>query len=91
MTQNSVLPAKLTFPVLFKFLSTVTEEQKALFVTEIKKLKSLSCVLDGRLIVGGPSITTPLEKSKGFHFALLSYHRDRAALEEYQASDEHHR
>ncbi|THW81746.1 hypothetical protein D6D17_09572 [Aureobasidium pullulans] len=32
----------------------------------------------------------PIERSKGFQFALLSFHEDRAALEEYQKSDEHH-
>jgi hypothetical protein len=48
-------------------------------------------VKNNRLIVGGPSITDPIERSKGFEFALLSYHEDRKALEEYQKSDEHHR
>jgi len=42
------------------------------------------------LIVGGPSITDPIERSQGFEIALLSYHRDREALAEYQASKEHH-
>lgn len=56
---------------------------------ELKKLKNLPCVLNNRLIVGGPSVTDPIERSKGFEFALLSYHRDRAALDEYQASKEH--
>ncbi|RDW68300.1 stress responsive a b barrel protein [Coleophoma crateriformis] len=76
--------------VLFRFRPEVTKEHKATFVRELKKLKSLPCVLNGRLIVGGPSITDPIERSKGFEFALLSYHRDRAALAEYQASKEHH-
>ena len=62
-----------------------------MFVKELKALKNLSCVLKGRLTVGGPSITDPIERSKGFQFALVSYHADRAALEEYQASNEHHR
>lgn len=48
-------------------------------------------MLHQRLTVGGPSITDPIEKSKGFHFALVSYHKDRQALEEYQASPEHHK
>ncbi|KAK3179895.1 hypothetical protein K4F52_008730 [Lecanicillium sp. MT-2017a] len=77
--------------VLFKFRPEVTDEQKATFVRELKTLKSLPCVLKGRLAVGGPSITDPIERSKGFHFALVSYHHDQAALEEYQASSEHHR
>lgn len=64
---------------------------KSKFVSELKTLKTLPCVQEGRLIVGGPSITDPIEKSKGFEFALLSYHRDREALAEYQASKEHHR
>lgn len=77
--------------VFFKFRAEVTAEHKATFVRELKKLKALPCVQDGRLIVGGPSITDPIEKSKGFEYALLSYHRDREALAQYQASDEHHR
>ena len=75
--------------VFFKFKPDVTAEHKAIFVEELKKLKNLPCVLNNRLIVGGPSVTDPIERSKGFEFALLSYHRDRAALEEYQASKEH--
>jgi hypothetical protein len=46
-------------------------------------------VKDNRLIVGGPSMTDPIERSKNFEFALLSYHEDRAALDAYQASKEH--
>ncbi|GME62109.1 uncharacterized protein K452DRAFT_313689 [Neofusicoccum parvum] len=76
--------------VLFKFRQDVSEEHKATFVRELKKLKELSCVKDNRLVVGGPSVTDPIERSKGFQFALVSYHQDRAALEEYQASKEHH-
>jgi hypothetical protein len=75
--------------VLFKFKPDVTTEHKAKFVEEFKKLKNLPCVLNNRLIVGGPSVTDPIERSKGFEFALLSYHRDREALEEYQVSKEH--
>ena len=78
-------------PVLFKFRPEVTQEHKQEFVTELKTLKNLPCVKEQRLIVGGPSITDPIERSRGFHFALLSFHEDRAALEEYQKSDEHHR
>ncbi|TVY29185.1 hypothetical protein LHYA1_G002665, partial [Lachnellula hyalina] len=81
----------ITVVVLFKFLPTVSATHKATFVHELKQLKSLPSVLDGRLIVGGPSVTDPIEKSKGFHYALLSYHKNREALTEYQASKEHHR
>jgi hypothetical protein len=77
--------------VFFKFRSDVSSVHKSKFVSELKTLKTLPCVQDGRLIVGGPSITDPIERSKGFEFALLSYHRDREALAEYQASQEHHR
>ncbi|EHK23152.1 uncharacterized protein TRIVIDRAFT_150984, partial [Trichoderma virens Gv29-8] len=77
--------------VLFKFRPDVSSAHKSKFVSELKTLKTLPCVLDGRLIVGGPSITDPIERSKGFEFALLSYHRNREALAEYQASKEHHR
>lgn len=79
------------FTVFFKFRPDVPSTHKSEFVSELKTLKSLPCVQDGRLIVGGPSITDPIERSKGFEFALLSYHRDREALAEYQASKEHHR
>lgn len=75
--------------VFFKFRPEVTKEHKDTFVEELKKLKYLPCVKDNRLIVGGPSVTDPIERSKGFEFALLSYHHDRAALDEYQASKEH--
>ena len=65
-------------------------EHKATFVRELRKLKNLSCVKDGRLIVGGPSVTDPIERSKGFQYALVSYHENLEALAEYQASPEHH-
>ena len=76
--------------VLFKFRSEVSQAHKDLFVSSLKKLKDLSCVKDNRLLVGGPSITDPIERSKGFQYALLSYHHDREALAAYQASKEHH-
>ncbi|KAK7749319.1 hypothetical protein SLS62_008288 [Diatrype stigma] len=75
--------------VLFRFKPEVTKEHKATFVQELKKLKSLPCVKDNRLIVGGPSITNPIERSKNFEYALVSYHQDRAALNAYQSSKEH--
>ena len=75
---------------MFKFRPEVTQEHKDTFVRELKKLKNLSCVKDQRLIVGGPSVTDPIERSKGFQIALVSFHQDRAALDAYQASKEHH-
>ncbi|KAL4946017.1 hypothetical protein BDV06DRAFT_183419 [Aspergillus oleicola] len=42
-------------------------------------------------MVGSPSVTDPIERSKGFQIALVSYHADSNALAEYQASEEHHR
>jgi hypothetical protein len=54
-------------------------------------LKDLPCVQSQQLVVGGPSITTPIERSKGFQIALLSFHKDPTALEDYQSSKEHHR
>ncbi|KAL5336562.1 hypothetical protein BJX70DRAFT_400506 [Aspergillus crustosus] len=77
--------------VLFKFRSEISEEQKKNFITELKTLKNLPSVKDGRLIVGSPSVTDPIERSKGFQIALVSYHESLAALAEYQASEEHHR
>lgn len=75
---------------MFKFRPDVSEEHRATFVRELKELKELSCVKDNRLIVGGPSVTDPIERSKGFQYALVSYHQNMNALEEYQASHEHH-
>ena len=77
--------------VLFKFRADTSAAIRDEFLTQIKTLKSLSCVKSQRLIVGGPSITEPSEKSKGFQYALVSYHEDRAALAAYQASSEHER
>ncbi|KAJ5106721.1 stress responsive A/B barrel domain protein [Penicillium angulare] len=76
--------------VLFKFRPEVTEEHKQKFVTELKKLKNLPCVKGGRLLVGGPSVTDPIERSKGFQISLVSFHENLEALSEYQASAEHH-
>jgi len=76
--------------VLFKFRHDTSEKIKSTFLTELRKLRDLPCVLNHNLVVGGPSITTPITRSKGFHFCLLSYHKDAAALDEYQASAEHH-
>lgn len=87
----NAVESKLTEQVLFKFRPEVTLEHKQTFVSELKTLKNLPCVKNGRLLVGGPSITDPIEKSKGFEIALVSYHENRQALAEYQASDEHHR
>lgn len=81
----------LTSVVLFKFRADVAKEVRDQFLSEIKTLKSLPCVKEQRLVVGGPSITEPVEKSKGFQYALVSYHEDRAALAAYQASSEHER
>ncbi|OOQ81909.1 stress responsive A/B barrel domain protein [Penicillium brasilianum] len=76
--------------VMFKFRPEITQEHKDTFVRELKKLKNLDCVKGHRLVVGGPSVTDPIERSQGFHYALLSFHENLAALEEYQASKEHH-
>ncbi|KAI0521549.1 stress responsive A/B barrel domain protein [Xylaria bambusicola] len=77
--------------VLFKFRADVSNAHKDEFVTELRKLKNLPCVMNSRFVVGGPSITDPIERSQGFQYALVSHHKDREALAEYQASDEHHR
>jgi hypothetical protein len=77
--------------VLFKFKQDVPSSHRDVFAKELKTLKALPCVKDQRLVVGGPSITDPIARSKGFQVALLSFHRDAAALAEYQASSEHHR
>lgn len=77
--------------MLFKFRPEVGDDLRTTFVQELKQLKSLPSVLNQRLVVGGPSVTDPIERSKGYHYALVSYHKNRAALDEYQASSEHHR
>ncbi|KAJ5450417.1 uncharacterized protein N7458_006866, partial [Penicillium daleae] len=77
--------------VLFKFRPETETSVRDKFITELKTLKNLPCVKSHRLVVGGPSITDPASKSKGFQYALVSYHEDRAALDAYQASSEHER
>ncbi|KAJ5297282.1 Amino acid/polyamine transporter I [Penicillium atrosanguineum] len=77
--------------VLFTFKPEVNREHKKAFVREVKTLKNLPSVKGGRLIVGGPSLTHPIELSKNFEFALVSYHENIAALDEYEASEEHNR
>ena len=76
-------------PVLFKFLPSVSASHKATFIEKLKTLGNLPCVVDKKLWVGSPSITTPIEKSQGYQIALVSFHQSRHALEEYQASSEH--
>ncbi|OJJ58093.1 hypothetical protein ASPSYDRAFT_32162 [Aspergillus sydowii CBS 593.65] len=76
--------------VMFKFRSDVSTETKDTFLRELRKLKELESVKAQRLVVGGPSLTDPIERSKGFELAILSLHEDLAALERYQASKEHH-
>ncbi len=75
---------------MFKFRSDVSTETKDTFLRELRKLKELESVKAQRLVVGGPSLTDPIERSKGFELAILSLHEDLAALERYQASKEHH-
>ncbi|KAF7718200.1 Uncharacterized protein PECH_005663 [Penicillium ucsense] len=84
-------PSPWNRKVLFKFRPEAQISTREKFVTELKTLKYLACVKDQRLIVGGPSITDPASKSKGFQYALVSYHDDREALDMYQASPEHAR
>ncbi|GFF81727.1 hypothetical protein IFM47457_05568 [Aspergillus lentulus] len=76
--------------VMFKFRPEVTQEYKDTFVRELKRLKNLDCVKGHRLVVGGPSVTDPIERSKGFEIALLSFHESMDELQKYQASKEHH-
>lgn len=69
--------------VLFKFKPEVSSEHKETFARELKKLRDLPSVLNKRLVVGGPSVTEPIERSRGYHYALVSYHKDKSALAEY--------
>jgi hypothetical protein len=75
---------------MFKFRPEITQEHKDTFMQELKNLKNLDCVKGHRLVVGGPSLTDPIERSKGFEIALLSLHENMGELEKYQASKEHH-
>ncbi|KAI1314165.1 stress responsive A/B barrel domain protein [Xylaria venustula] len=77
--------------VLFKFKEDTADSHKEEFVTELRKLKDLPSVLNSKLVAGGPSITDPIQRSQGFQYALVSYHKDKQALAEYQASSEHER
>ncbi|KAF5244213.1 hypothetical protein FANTH_7825 [Fusarium anthophilum] len=58
--------------VLFKFRSDVDESHRETFVKELKTLKTLPCVKDERLIVGGPSITDPIART---YQASSEHHR----------------
>jgi hypothetical protein len=66
--------------VMFKFRPEVTQEHKDTFVRELKRLKKLDCVKGHGLVVGGPSVTDPIERSKGFEIALLSFHESSIRL-----------
>jgi len=55
----------------------------------MKALRSLPSIKEQRLIVGGPSVSKPIARSKGFECALVSYYEDEKAVAEYTVSDEH--
>ncbi|CAG8984165.1 hypothetical protein HYALB_00008167 [Hymenoscyphus albidus] len=76
--------------VLGKCKPDITQEQKNEVVREIKSLKVQPSVKDGRLM-GGPSLSTPEERNKGYEFAFVSYHENLVALEDYQSTKEYHR
>jgi hypothetical protein len=71
--EKSLVHVKLIdqFAVLFKFRTKVSASHRSKFVSELKALRALPCVQDHRLIVGGPSITEPIERSKGFRASEL--------------------
>ncbi|KAH7303445.1 stress responsive A/B barrel domain-containing protein [Stachybotrys elegans] len=77
--------------VLFKFRADVPMSHKEEFISELRTLRHLPCVVKNLLFVGSPSITTPVEKSQGFEISLVSFHHDAQALEAYQQSKEHER
>ena len=95
---NSCLVTNLGFKhllmlniVMFKFHQNVTEDRKTTIIHELKRLKILECVKGNRLVVGGPSINTPVERTKGFELTLLSIHENPENLKEYRDSEEHQR
>ncbi|KAH9893017.1 stress responsive A/B barrel domain protein [Xylariomycetidae sp. FL2044] len=73
--------------VLFKFREGVSEAVKQTFATELRKLKSLPSIQNQRLWVA--SVITPVDRSKGFQYKLVSFHKDQSALDEYIKSDAH--
>lgn len=64
--------------------------QTQITIDALKTLRDLPSVSRQQLVVGGPSVTNPVESSQGFHLALISFHPDRTALDDYQASKEHY-
>ncbi|KEY71192.1 hypothetical protein S7711_02303 [Stachybotrys chartarum IBT 7711] len=66
--------------VLFKFKAAVSQSHKSTFIAQLKALRMLPCVHNNLLFVGGPSITTPIEKSQGYEISLVSFHPDADAL-----------
>ncbi|KAF9884730.1 hypothetical protein FE257_001291 [Aspergillus nanangensis] len=75
--------------VMFKFRPEVTEDHRDSIIQDLKAMKAMDCVKGHRLVVGGPSINTPPERSKGFQVTLLSFHENIAELQKYRDSDEH--
>ncbi|KAJ5164180.1 uncharacterized protein N7500_006010 [Penicillium coprophilum] len=67
----------------------VAEETRGDTIRAMKSLKTLDCVKGHRLVVGGPSINTPPERTKGFEVVLLSLHENMTSYEEYRDSNEH--
>ncbi|OQE45887.1 hypothetical protein PENCOP_c001G04909 [Penicillium coprophilum] len=67
----------------------VAEGTRSDTIRAMKSLKTLDCVKGHRLVVGGPSINTPPERTKGFEVVLLSLHENMTAFEKYRDSDEH--
>ncbi|KAI0975856.1 stress responsive A/B barrel domain protein [Xylaria arbuscula] len=72
--------------VIGKLKSWVTQEQSDHFILGLKSLKTLPCVKDGRVLVGGPSLTEPIEQSRGLQHAFVSYHENMDALNDYQVA-----
>ncbi|KAJ5365281.1 stress responsive A/B barrel domain protein [Penicillium concentricum] len=76
--------------VLIKFRPEVAQEHKDNVIREIQKMKEMNSI-KGRSLVVGASITVPMERSKGFEIALVSFHENKTELEKYRNSEEHHR
>ncbi|KAE8350012.1 hypothetical protein BDV28DRAFT_139960 [Aspergillus coremiiformis] len=74
--------------VLIKFRPGVAQEHKDTVIQELNKMKEMDCVKHHRLVVG-TSITVPVERSKGFEIALVSFHENAIELDKYRNSEEH--
>jgi hypothetical protein len=56
---------------MFRFTHESREHQDR-FKSQLRALRSLPFVMGGRAIVGSDTVTTPLERSRGFHVVKIT-------------------